>query len=72
MTILFDRLAYMDRLKRAGLSEEQARAYHRSPGTSLAFDGRQDRSDTCSLVRIESKLDGAGEIRKKAFWKAGE
>ena len=64
MTILFDKLAYLDSLKRAGLSEEQARAY--AEALEQATVGKTDQD---AWVRIESKIDEQ-EIRKKAFWKA--
>ena len=64
MTILFDKLAYIDSLKRAGLSEEQARAY--AEALEQATAGKTDQD---AWVRIESKIDEQ-EIRKKAFWKA--
>ena len=64
MTILFDKLAYIDSLKRAGLSEEHARAY--AEALEQATAGKTDQD---AWVRIESKIDEQ-EIRKKAFWKA--
>ena len=70
MAVLFDRLAYMDRLKRAGLSEEHARAITEAlEQASHSMAARTDRDIMPVLARIESKLD-APEIRKKAFWKA--
>jgi hypothetical protein len=70
MTIRFDKLAYMDSLKRAGLSEEHARAYAEAlEQASHSMAARTDRDIIPTLARIESKLD-AQEIRKKAFWKA--
>ena len=70
MTILFDKLAYIDSLKRAGLSEEQARAYAEAlEQASHSMAARTDRDIMPALARIESKSDEQ-EIRKKAFWKA--
>ena len=59
MTVLFDRLAYMDRLKRAGLDEEQARAITEAlEQASHSIVTRTDRDIMPTLARIESKLDG--------------
>ena len=70
MTILFDKLAYIDSLKRAGLSEEHARAITEAlEQASHSMAARADRDSIPTLARIESKLDKQ-EIRKKAFWKA--
>ena len=63
MTILFDRLAYMDRLKRAGLDEEHARAITEALEQACTMAARTDR-DSCPLARIESKLDAAGNTQK--------
>jgi hypothetical protein len=69
LTVLFDRLAYMDRLKRAGLDEEHARAITEAlEQASHSMAARTDRDIMPTSARIESKLD-AQEIRKKAFWK---
>ena len=68
MTILFDKLAYMDRLKRAGLSEEHARAYAEAlEQASHSMAARADRDIMPTLARIESKIDEQ-EISKKAFF----
>ena len=48
MTVLFDRLAYMDRLKRAGLSEEHARAITEA----------LEQASHSIAARVESKLEG--------------
>jgi hypothetical protein len=64
MTILFDKLAYMDSLKRAGLNEERARAY--AEALEQATAGKTDQD---AWVRIESKIDEQKRHRK-AFWKA--
>jgi hypothetical protein len=64
MTILFDKLAYIDSLKRAGLSEEHARTY--AEALEQATAGKTDQD---AWVRIESKIDEQ-ERRRKAFWKA--
>jgi hypothetical protein len=70
LTVLFDRLAYMDRLKRAGLDEEHARAITEAlEQASHSMAARTDRDIVPTLARLESKLDEQ-EIRKKAFWKA--
>lgn len=62
MTILFDKLAYIDSLKRAGLSEEHARAY--AEALEQATAGKTDQD---AWVRIKSKLDEQ-ERHRKAFW----
>ena len=77
MTVLFDRLAYMDHLKRAGLSEEHARAYAEALEEALhSAAARTDHDVMSALLRNVSaaadrisKLDEQ-EMRRKAFWKA--
>jgi hypothetical protein len=59
----------MDRLKRAGLDEEHARAITEAlEQASHSMAARTDRDILPTLARIESKLNEQ-EIRKKAFWK---
>ncbi len=53
MTILFDKLAYIDSLKRAGLSEEHARAY--AEALEQATTGKTDQD---AWVRAEKTQKG--------------
>ena len=49
MTILFDKLAYIDSLKRAGLSEEHARAYAEALEQATA-----GKPDLCAIGNVNS------------------
>jgi hypothetical protein len=70
MIVLFDRLAYIERLTRAGISEEHARAYTEALEEALrSMAVKTDRDVMTALGRIESKLDKQ-EMRRKAFWTA--
>lgn len=62
--ILFDKLVYIDRLKRAGIGEDQARAYAEAMDEALREavvtkgDLTMVRTDlVAAIVRLENKID---------------
>ena len=79
MTVLFDRLAYMDHLKRAGLSEEHARAYTEALEKALRSTAVKTDRDLDVRTAAGMSRTAAGQIQtrragnaQKAFWKATE
>ena len=51
--ILFDKLVYMDRLKRAGISEDQARAHAEAMDEAL----RESVATRFDVLHLEHKID---------------
>ena len=52
-TILFDKLAYLDRLKRAGIEEHQARAHAEAMDDAL----RESVATRSDIDRLENKIE---------------
>ena len=64
MTVLFDRLAYMDHLKRAGLSEEHARTYTEALEKALRSTAVKTDRDVMSAL-LRNVRTAAGRIQTR-------
>ena len=56
-TILFDKLAYIDRLKRAGIDDNQARAHAEAMDEALRESVVTKADLRSEITRLETKID---------------